>query len=157
MQLYSAAFPQEDLLPLVRELLSGAVQVLSLVAELQRKVVGHAVFTHCGIRGRDEKVALLGPLAVDPALHNSGLGSALVREGLQQLEAGGTARVLVLGDPGYYARFGFKPDGEIATPYELPREWRDAWQAIALGSQPGLPRGCLAVPPVWQHAELWLP
>ncbi|MGB5830980.1 MAG: hypothetical protein WBG92_03200 [Thiohalocapsa sp.] len=59
--LYRQAFPEEDLLPLVRSLLHEVSGVLSLLATLDATVVGHGLFTPCDIVGRTGKAALLGP------------------------------------------------------------------------------------------------
>lgn len=50
---------------------------------------------------------LLGPLAVAPDVRSAGIGSALMREALARAESAGHGAVLLVGDPEYYARFGF--------------------------------------------------
>ena len=57
--LYPQAFPDEDLRPLVEDLLRDRQDVLSLVGIIGEALVGHAVFTTCGLAGRRDKVALL--------------------------------------------------------------------------------------------------
>lgn len=52
-------------------------------------------------------VPLLGPLAVDPSLRGYGVGRALVRWGIDAVAARGHPAILIVGDPGYYAPFGF--------------------------------------------------
>jgi len=164
--LYTQAFPEEDLIPLVKELLSDSDVAMSLVATIQEKVVAHAVFTMCNIPGISCKAALLGPLAVDPSCHRQGIGSAIVHEGLERLARIKVAVVFVLGDPAYYSRFGFKPDSFIEPPYSLPEElresevwqrWKDAWQSKYLAGAPATRKGTLSVPSQWQHPELWAP
>ena len=150
--LYRAAFPQEDLLPLLRELLPHPSVALSLVAEIGTELVGHVVFTGC-----PDKVALLGPLAVAPARQRRGIGQALVHAGLERLERSGWVRVLVLGDPAYYGRFGFAGETGLEPPYPLPAEWRTAWQSKELGGSHAAPRGRLAVPAPWNRRALWAP
>ena len=155
--LYPAAFPDEDLLPLLRALLQEPAGVLSLVATVDAAIAGHVLFTNCGIAGTTEALALLGPLAVATARQRQGVGSALVRTGLQRLEDAGVAQVCVLGDPGYYGRFGFAPEEAVAPPCPLPGEWRAAWQSITLShAEPSRP-GTLTVPPPWQQPALWGP
>ncbi|WP_137123898.1 GNAT family N-acetyltransferase [Roseomonas sp. HF4] len=126
--LYAAAFPREDLVPLVRAL-AGRGDVLSIVALAGDDLAGHVAFTRCRVTGRADSVALLGPLAVAPARQRQGIGGALLREGLRRLAAEGVARVLVLGDPAYYGRFGFRPDAAVAPPIagtlDVPAPWRD--------------------------------
>ncbi len=160
--LYPAAFPDEDLQPLVRELLAAAPVRLSLVATVERKIVAHVVFSTCGIEASDDKAALLGPLAVAPDWQRRGVGTAIVREGLRRLREDGFARVFVLGDPGYYGRLGFLPERRIVAPYlppadTLPEEWRDAWQSMSLGTDEPASPGTLQVPEPWRKPELWLP
>ena len=84
--LYPEAFPEEDLLPLVRSLLNDAVVAISLVGTIDTRIVGTAIFTKCGVLGYSADAALLGPLAVAPAWQRQGIGSAIVRAGLRRLE-----------------------------------------------------------------------
>ncbi len=156
-KLYPDAFPDEDLLPLVRELLGEASGVVSLVGLADQAVVGHVIFTTCGIARRPEKVALLAPLAVAPDCQRQGIGSALVRAGLGRVEDAGAQQVYVLGDPAYYGRFGFAPDERVTPPYPLPEQWRSAWQSLSLrASMPHL-HGKLSVPHPWRRPALWAP
>ncbi len=156
-RLYPAAFPAEDLVPLVRELLAGRRDVLSLVAVQDGALVGHVAFTLCHLAGRTEQIALLAPLAVAPAWHRRGIGSTLVREGLTRLGKTGVALVLVLGDPAYYGRFGFRPDHGVLPPYPLPAEWDTAWQALDLRDGGSDLQGELVVPELWRRPALWAP
>lgn len=156
-RLYPAAFPTEDLLPLVKDLLDGRPDVLALVACRDGAVIGHVAFTLCHLTGRGEPIALLAPLAVAPAWQKRGIGSALVRAGLERLKRAGVMMVLVLGDPAYYGRFGFSAGHGVQPPYALPAEWRGAWQALDLrGGGAGL-QGTLAVPEFWRRPALWAP
>jgi len=156
-KLYPDAFPDEDLLPLVRELLREQPLVLSLVGIADRSLVGHVIITTCSIAGRTDKVMLLGPLAVAPAWQRQGIGSTIVRAGLQRLENAGTSQVYVLGDPAYYRRFGFEFDDGVTPPYPLPEEWRGAWQSLSLRGNKPLLHGKLCVPQLWRQRALWAP
>lgn len=155
--LYPEAFPDEDLLPLVRELLQAPDIALSLTATIDSDVAGHAVFTTCGVDGSDAKAALLGPVAVAPARQKLGIGSALIRDGLNRMHEDGVAVVCVLGDPAYYSRLGFRPESLIRAPYPLPDEWKDAWQSQYLDDAITLLAGALLVPRQWRDPALWLP
>ena len=154
---YPKAFPDEDLLPLLRSLLKEASKILSLVGVLEGRVVGHIAFTTCSMTERKENAALLAPLAVAPAHQKQGIGSALVRAGLLMSERTGATQIFVLGDPAYYGRFGFSPETHIDPPYPLPEEWQGAWQSIHLGDAGPPQRGKLSVPKVWLDPVLWGP
>ncbi|MCB9983866.1 MAG: N-acetyltransferase [Rhodospirillales bacterium] len=156
--LYREAFPEEDLLELVDRLLREKDGVLSLVALDQGVIVGHAIFTLCGITGGSQKVALLGPVAVSPVLQKRGIGSALIQDGLARLSDDDVRFVYVLGDPVYYGRFGFQAQNTVMPPYTIPEEWTGAWQSLCLGDVAELRPGCmLAVPGVWRDPALWRP
>lgn len=156
-ELYPMAFPEEDLLPLVRELLEEDSTVHSLVAIVDGVLVGHVIFTTCEVAGNIDKVALLGPLAVAPAHQRQGVGSVLVNAGLAQMENAGMDCVLVLGDPAYYGRFDFKPDDRVMPPYPLPDEWHDAWQSRSLSQGRKPIHGKLIVTQPWRQKALWAP
>ena len=152
--LYPAAFPDEDLLPLVRSLLD-LPDVLSLLALAGSVPAGHAVFTPCTVGGHAAPVALLGPVAVVPRHQGQGIGGALIRGGCARLAAAGTTRLLVLGDPAYYGRHGFAATTDIRPPYDLPREWAPAWQSLSLGADDAPMSGTLRVPGPWCNPALW--
>ena len=153
--LYPKAFPDEDLLPVVRALLKEAAGVLSLVAREGTGVVGHVIFTDCRVAGSGLRVAMLAPLGVVPDHQRQGVGGRLVRTGLQRLKDAGTDRVFVLGDPNYYGRFGFRADDRVAPPYPLPEEYRGAWQSLGLRDRARPLEGDLTVPPPWRDKALW--
>ncbi len=150
LALYPLAFPGEELRPLVTDLLDGGHGVLSLAAVEGRAVIGHVLFTLFDGRG-----ALLGPLAVVPERQGRGVGSALVRSGLERLDGVGT--VLVLGDPAYYGRFGFRREARVLPPYALPSVWEGAWQSLGLPGCPPLEPGRCALPAPWMARGLWEP
>lgn len=157
-RLYPAAFPDEDLLPLVRHLLAEEPGILSLIAGAGDAIAGHILFTPCAITGSDAGAALLAPLAVAPEWQRKGIGSALIREGLSRLKRdGGVAHVYVLGDPAYYGRSEFKPETGVAPPYPLPGEYREAWQSLGLAAAPLPGHGTLVLPKVWMQPALWGP
>lgn len=155
--LYPKAFPEEDLLPLVRDLLQDPQVALSLVGLIDSQIAGHAIFTMCGLDGSNVKSALLGPLAVEPTWQRQGIGSSLVYAGLQRLAGEDVDLVCVLGDPRYYSRFGFVPDARIEPPFKLPTEWESAWQSQYLDDATPVCSGRLSVPPQWRKPELWAP
>lgn len=155
--LYRETFTGEDLVPLVRALLSEQTGVVSRVGERNGTILAHVTFTICSITQELAPAALLGPLAVAPAVQKKGLGSRLVREGLAQLPERGVGAVFVLGDPNYYAKFGFVADTKVVPPYPLVTEYRSGWQSLALGARQRPCAGQLIVPAVWQRPSLWSP
>ena len=91
----------------------GWISALSLVATADDRVVGHVVCT----RGHVGTVPALGlgPLSVDPRHQRRGVGHALVHAVLGAADAMGEPLVALLGSPGYYGRFGFRPAAEFAV------------------------------------------
>ncbi|HET7236234.1 MAG TPA: N-acetyltransferase [Actinomycetota bacterium] len=79
----------------------------ALVAEEDGEVVGHAQFSRAWVG--QEAVLALGPVAIAPARQGRGIGSELIRAGLEGARERGEAAVIVLGDPVFYPRFGFEP------------------------------------------------
>lgn len=132
--LHEAAFgPAEG--PVIAELAldllhdASARPLLSLVAEGQGRPVGHVIFSALAIDGHSPVSArLLAPLAVAPGHQGRGIGGALIAEGLARLAADGIA--LVLGDPRYYTRSGFRAGHAVEAPYPLAHP--EAWMAREL-------------------------
>ena len=85
---------------------------VSLVAAVHGRIAGSVVFSHLPICAEDRTIAAaaLAPLAVHPDYQRLGIGAALVNEGMRICKLRGKDAVIVLGDPQYYARFGFSCD-----------------------------------------------
>lgn len=92
---------------------AGAL-TLSLVAERDGEIIGHAGFSPVLIDGADHGWHGLGPVSVTPGLQRGGVGQAVIFEGLRRLQALGSAGCVVLGHPGYYGRFGFEMDPQLS-------------------------------------------
>jgi putative acetyltransferase len=103
------AFGQEAEAELVDKLRTNKKAVLSLVAVSNDQVVGHILFSPVTIENENESFPALGlaPVAVLPEWQNRGIGSQLIRAGLDECRRAGHACVVVLGHPEYYPRFGF--------------------------------------------------
>lgn len=114
------AFGSVDEADLVDALRANGDAAVSLVAETDAGVVGHILFSHLPIRAprRDIAAVALAPMSVLPQWQRRGVGSALVRTGLDRCRDGGFEAVVVLGHPTYYPRFGFSP--RLATLLQAP-------------------------------------
>lgn len=115
---------------------------LSLVAVDGDRVVGHVVCTKATVDGR-HPVLGLGPIAVEPAHQGARVGTLLVHTAVAAADALGYPMIVLLGDPGFYRRFGFVlADGLDVRP--KVEEWRPAFQARVLSSYTPEVRGPFA-------------
>jgi putative acetyltransferase len=116
------AFPTPAEADLVDALRGAARPWISLVAEAGGRVVGHILFTSVRVVGEAGERAALGlaPMAVHPDYQNRGIGSRLVRAGLEACRAQGHPVVFVLGHPDYYPRFGFQSAAPRGLHYKGP-------------------------------------
>jgi len=133
-RVHEAAFGRESEGRLVDDLRRAGLfsPDMSLVAVAPGgEVVGHVLHSTVDLEidGVPVPCAALAPLAVLPAYQRRGVGTKLVREGLHRLRLLGYRAVIVVGDPAYYARFGFSRElaAAIASPYA-----GDAHQALEL-------------------------
>ena len=92
------------------------IDELTFVAELDGAVVGH-VMCSAATLGEGPSVAL-GPIAVTPSLQQQGIGAALMASVIASADQRGDAAIVLLGDPDYYAHFGFVPASglHVASP-----------------------------------------
>ncbi len=110
-QLNAAAFGRANEANLV-DRLRGLPSMLSLVAVESVEIVGHLFFSPVMVEGWDaDKAPLmgLGPVAVHPRCQGRGVGTQLITWGLERCAQQRVKAVVVLGDPNFYARFGFVP------------------------------------------------
>jgi len=124
--------------PIIDALRQAGALALSLVAEAGGRVVGHVAFSPVAIAGPAGAAVGwygLGPVAVAPARQGQGIGSMLVAEGLARLRGRGAAGCVVLGEPHYYGRFGFRADPGLVLP-DVPAEYfmAQAWRGRARGT-----------------------
>lgn len=105
---------------------------VSLVAEMAGLIIGHVGFSPVLIDGRNIEWFGLGPVSVSPSFQRTGVGSALIKEGLAVLAGGGAQGCVVLGDPGYYHRFGFSSDHTLRYS-DVPPEY---FQSLILDGGP---------------------
>lgn len=128
----TAAFPTPAEADLVDALREQARPLVSLVALDGAAIVGHILFSPVTLSGHPALILMgLAPMAVAPTHQRRGIGSTLVRTGLEQCRKLGVGAVVVLGHPDYYPRFGFAPATRsgIGCEYEVPEE---AFMALEL-------------------------
>ena len=128
------AFGQTQEADLVDKLRQTCDDLLSLVALMQNEVVGHILFTPVIVEGEDSMLQgmALAPMAVLPEYQRQGIGSALVRTGIEKLKKRQCPFIIVLGHAEYYPRFGFEP----ASRYGIRSEWEvpdDAFMILVIG------------------------
>lgn len=120
------AFDRAGEASLVEALHASNKVILSLVAVQEEQVVGHILFCPVAVEAKSERYGAvgLGPMAVLPRLQHQGVGSALVRGGLEALRQQNHHVVVVLGDPKFYSRFGFSPASSygIICQFDVPEE-----------------------------------
>jgi len=114
--------------------------IVELAAVENGEVVGHAMFSRLAVEPSPFRIAALGPVCARVDRQRSGIGETLIRAGLADCADSGVEAVFVLGDPGYYGRFGFsvaKAAG-VACTYSGPH-----FQALEL--RPGALAGVKSV------------
>jgi putative acetyltransferase len=107
---------------IIERLRAADVLAVSLVAEEDGSVIGHIAFSPVTLSGGEGGWYGLGPVSVLPEQQGKGVGKALVEEGLDQLRSLGAAGCVLLGDPAYYSRFGFRTDHRLVLP-DVPPEY----------------------------------
>ena len=107
------AFGQDQEAAIVDALRSNGAASLSLVTTVDSLIVGHIMYSPVEI-GRLEGIGL-GPVAIIPEHQRRGIGSALIETGNRRLELAGCPFIVVLGHPGFYSRFGFRPASTLGV------------------------------------------
>jgi len=104
---------------LVDQLFSDGDAVVSIVAE-DDGIVGHVLLSRMNViaDGRSLDALGLAPVAIVPDRQREGIGSALIETAMRQAESAGTQMLFLLGEPGFYGRFGFTT--AAAKPFESP-------------------------------------
>jgi putative acetyltransferase len=122
---------------------AGALKLSLVACDEANDVLGHAAFSPVLIDGRNSGWFGLGPLAVRPDRQRQGIGAELVHAGLARLAGAGAGGVVVLGDPAYYGRFGFKATPGLLLP-QVPARY-----FLALGLDGAIPTGTVAYHPAF--------
>lgn len=115
------AFGQSTEADIVDKLRKNCNDLLSLVAVINDRIVGHILFSEARIECENRTVQgmALAPMAVLPEHQRQGIGSELIKVGIDKLSNSNCPFVIVLGHPEYYPRFGFEP----ASRHGIRCEW----------------------------------
>lgn len=93
---------------IIHSLRAAKALTLSLVAEIDGRVVGHIAFSPVKISDGSTGWYGLGPVSVLPENQKRGIGTSLINKGLSKLKELGGQGCALVGDPNYYRRFGFR-------------------------------------------------
>ena len=107
---------------IVNELRRQDALSISLVAEHGGRILGHVAVSPVSISSRAVAWFGLGPISVLPEYQKQGIGSQLMHQALQILKDQDAAGCVLLGDPNYYYRFGFRQAGDLVYPH-APSEY----------------------------------
>lgn len=149
------AFGQENEAQLVENIRQAANfnPKLSLVAIKNEKIVGHLLFSPIVIQTPKDNIPALAlaPLAVYPEFQNQGIGSELVKRGLEECKGLGHKVVVVIGHPTYYTRFGFSSATAkgLSAPFPVPDEVFMIFELVS-GALDGI-SGMIKYPPVFDE------
>lgn len=107
---------------IVNALRNAQMLTISLVAELNHEIIGHVAISPVEISSGAQGWYGLGPISVAPEYQQRGVGTALMKQVIERLQQLDAAGCVLLGDPHYYAKFGFKPH-ENLTLANIPAEY----------------------------------
>ena len=125
---------------------AGALTV-SLVAEMDSRVIGHIAFSPVTFTDGTENWYGVGPISVLPAYQRQGIGSQLIEEGIDALKGLGAKGCVLVGDPNFYTRFGFEsPDADVLKHEGVPQE-----NFMALSFDDSMPTGTVEF-----HSSFWV-
>ena len=105
---------------IVAALRRAGVLTVSLVADNAGRLQGQVAFSPVSLSDGSPNWYGLGPISVEPSAQGTGIGTALIHTGLDRLRGRGAAGCVVLGEPGYYERFGFRQIAELRYPGPPP-------------------------------------
>ena len=107
-RVHAGAFPSNAEARLVDALRDAGDLTCSWVAEENGRIVGHVAFSPVTLASGETGIGL-APVAVTAECRRRGIAAQLIEAGLEAVKAAGFGWAVVLGDPAYYARFGFRP------------------------------------------------
>lgn len=123
---------------IIEALRAAGALTLSLVADLEGRVIGHIAFSPVTISNGTPNWYGLGPISVLPEYQGRGIGKALIERGLSELKKLGAAGCCLVGHPDYYGRFGFE------NPSDLVYEGVPSEAFFALSFDGHIPQGAVS-------------
>ncbi|MBD3886079.1 N-acetyltransferase [Phormidium tenue FACHB-886] len=123
---------------IVNALRNSGNLTISLVAEADGQIVGHVAVSPVFISDGSQGWYGLGPISVFPEYQKMGVGSQLMRQALAALRELGASGCVLLGNPHFYSRFGFRAEPSLVLP-DVPSEY---FQAISFGTS--IPSGIVS-------------
>ena len=130
---------------IIEALRAAHALTVSLVAEVDGRVIGHAAFSPVTISDGTQNWYGLGPVSVLPAYQRQGIGKALIHEGLSRLKGLGARGCCLVGHPEYYKKFGFDSIPELVHEGVPP----EVFLALSFdGNMPKIPRLAKTDPPL---------
>jgi putative acetyltransferase len=122
---------------IIEALRAARALTVSLVAEVDGRVIGHIAFSPITISDGTQNWYGLGPVSVLPSYQRQGIGKALIREGLSRLRDMNARGCCLVGHPDYYRKFGFQNVAGLVHE-GVPQE-----VFFALSFDGRLPQGCV--------------
>lgn len=111
---------------------------------MDEAITEHIAFSPVTISDGSERWFRFGPVSVIPLRQNAGIGAMLIRTGIETLRELGARGCVLLGEPGYYRRFGFEHDPDLRFPGSAVAHS----QRRVLAGEP--PRGVVRYPPAFR-------
>ncbi len=120
-EINNKAFGQPEEGNIIDKIRASGSQILSLVAEIDQKIVGHIFYSEAEIEHDNERIIGMGlaPMAVLPEYQKQGVGKKLINESISILKKKPIAFIIVLGHEDYYPKFGF----DKASKYGISCQW----------------------------------
>ncbi|ADE39516.1 GNAT family N-acetyltransferase [Candidatus Puniceispirillum marinum] len=142
LKVIESAFSDEEnkvIMNLVQELSREVTSpsIKSLVAKIYNQVIGYVSYSPIFLKSVSSICGyILAPLAVSPEHQKQGVGSNLIKSGIDMLTKDGIGVLLVYGDPAYYGRFGFREEigHSFVPPYTL--QYPFGWTGMMLTDTP---------------------
>ena len=130
---------------IITALRAAKALTLSLVAEVEGRVIGHIAFSPVTISDGTRNWYGLGPVSVLPAYQRQGVGKALIREGLARLKAMDAQGCCLVGHPDYYRKFGFINKRDPTKRGGRPPQLQHGFEALELGRAQIDSLGCACI------------